>query len=573
MEQPRRRQPRALGTFLPVLQTIAQTEDIGLLPYRPTPVASVLSGIARALLPLAMVRQARALEQERQRQQRLAELAPIIAQYPAGQVPEQLWREYTQLAGVEAPPPPEPPEAALRRRLMELEVTRAERFLPYEEEQMKLGIQQIQQGLVKGELDIETAQERLRQMREEWDFVRQFRGLELERLRAENRPLREVAPELVQRLPDRLKGLADLPAWQVAMLNQSGILGLMVDEFVLPASQFLTESQKRWLQERGINPDQISFGTLVKVMPDVFRATRTVKEAFGDRWQRVVQQYPFVEAMGDLPATPEIIFSLHDLYIKDEQSRKQTARQLYDDVLRRLSEAQQKGAPASLVGAWIAQHNILARELGLPEISPQEAQQIIGTAATLYDINVKKQSLSLVKTQVDIQKGIVSMRTMEANAAANQARTNAYIANVANLIQHRQVQEAQKAQEQAWKQMTGMHQMVEQRLQRIMQTGQPVTIQWQGQTYHATFVKGLGWQLRRPDGTVIPAHQVNQTALSQLIRQRLRDEVMVELYPPPSQQLRQPQRPAPQTPAQRIQQGKSTQQPTQRPRVIGVRRE
>jgi hypothetical protein len=411
-------------------------------------------------------------------------------------------------------------------------------------------------------------------MREEWDFVRQFRGLELERLRAENRPLREVAPELVQRLPDRLKGLADLPAWQVAMLNQSGILGLMADEFVLPASQFLTDSQKRWLQERGINPDQISFGTLVKVMPDVFRATKTVKETFGDRWQQVVKQYPFVEAMGDLPATPEIIFSIHDLYYKDEQSRKETARQLFDDVLRRLSEAQQKGAPASLVGAWIAQHNILARELGLPEISPQEAQQVIGTAATLYDINVKKQGLSLTKTQVDIQKGIVSMRTMEANAAANQARTRAYIANVASQIQHRQVQEAQKAQEQAWKQLTGVQQMVEQRLQRIMKMGQPVTIQWQGQTYHATFNPKVGWELKRPDGSVVPMGQVNQTVVESLVRQKIRDEILSEIAPP-SQRLQRPQRPAPQTsetPAQRLQ-GRQPQQQTQRPKVIGVRRE
>jgi hypothetical protein len=306
-------------------------------------------------------------------------------------------------------------------------------------------------------------------------------------------------------------------------------------------------------------------------MPDVFRATKTVKETFGDRWQQVVRQFPFVEAMGDLPATPEIIFSLHDLYIKDEQSRRQTARQLYDDILRRLSEAQQKGAPPSLVGTWIAQHNILARELGLPEISPQEAQQIIGTAATLYDINVKKQGLSLVKTQVDIQKGIVSMRTMEANAAANQARTNAYIANVASQIQHRQVQEAQKAQEQAWKQWKDVNQMVEQRLQRHQQTGEPVTIQWQGQTYHATFVRGLGWQLKRPDGTVIPANQINQTVLSQLVRQRIRDEVLSQIMPPPSQQIQRPQRPAPQTPAQRIQQGR--QQRQQRPAVVGVRRE
>jgi hypothetical protein len=101
MEQPRGRQRRALGTMLPVLQNIAQMEDIGLLPYQPNPLAALLSGVARALMPIAMVRQARALEQEQQRQQRLAELAPIIAQYPPGQVPEQLWREYTQLAGVD----------------------------------------------------------------------------------------------------------------------------------------------------------------------------------------------------------------------------------------------------------------------------------------------------------------------------------------------------------------------------------------------------------------------------------------------------------------------------------------
>jgi hypothetical protein len=571
MEQTRRRQPRALGTFLPVLQHISQTEDIGLLPYRPTPLASVLSGIARALLPLAMVRQARALEQERQRQQRLAELAPIIAQYPAGQVPEQLWREYTQLAGVEVPPPPEPPEAALRRRLLELEVTRAERFLPYEEEQMKLGIQQIQQGLVKGELDIETAQERLRQMREEWDFVRQFRGLELERLRAENRPLREVAPELVQRLPDRLKGLADLPAWQVAMLNQAGILGLITDEFLQPASVLLSESQREKLRAQGIDPDRVSLGTMFKVMPDYFRATKTVKEAFGDRWGEIVRQDPALELLSDLPATPEILFSLFDLRIKDEQLRKQTARQLYDDILRQLSKAQTDGAPPEVVGDLIYRHNLLAQELGLPIIGDEQAKQIISSAVAIWTLKVRKETLSTTKLQVDIQKGLVAMKKMEADAANNYARTRAYVANVLSQIQHRQATEARLAQKQAFEQAIAIPRLVEQRLQRIMKMEQPVTIQWQGQTYHATFDPQVGWKLKRPDGTVIPAHQINQAVVESLIRQKIRDEILSEIAPP-SQRLQRPQTSAPQTPAQRLQ-GRQPQQQLQRPRVVGVRRE
>jgi hypothetical protein len=568
MEQTRRRQPRALGTFLPVLQHISQTEDIGLLPYRPTPLASVLSGIARALLPLAMVRQARALEQERQRQQRLAELAPIIAQYPAGQVPEQLWREYTQLAGVEAPPPPEPPEAALRRRLLELEVTRAERFLPYEEEQMKLGIQQIQQGLVKGELDIETAQERLRQMREDWDFVRQFRGLELERLRAENRPLREIAPDLVQRLPKGLRGLADIPMWQLALLNQTGILGIMTDEFFQPASVLLSESQREKLRAQGIDPDEVRLGIALKVMPDVFRATKTVKEAFGNRWNEIIKQDPALELLSDLPATPEILFSLFDLRIKDEQLRKQTARQLYDDILRQLSKAQTDGASPEAIGDLIYRHNLLAQELGLPIIGDEQAKQIISSAVAIWTLKVRKEALNTTKLQVDIQKGLVAMKKMEADAVNNYARTRAYVANVLSQIQHRQATEARLAQKQA----IAIPQLVEQRLQRIMRMEQPVTIQWQGQTFHAKFNPKVGWQLERPDGTVIPPRQVNQTIVESLIRQKIRDEILFEIAPP-SQQLQRPQRPAPQTPAQRIQQRKSSQQPTQRPRVIGVRRE
>jgi hypothetical protein len=523
-------------------------------------------------MPLAMVRQARALEQERQRQQRLAELAPIIAQYPAGQVPEQLWREYTQLAGVEAPPPPEPPEAALRRRLLELEVTRAERFLPYEEEQMRLGIQQIQQGLVKGELDIETAQERLRQMREEWDFVRQFRGLELERLRAENRPLREVAPDLVQRLPRGLRGLADIPMWQLALLNQTGILGIMTDEFLQPASVLLSESQREKLRAQGIDPDEVMLGIVLKVMPDYFRATKTVKEAFGDRWGEIVRQDPALELLSDLPATPEILFSLFDLRIKDEQLRKQTARQLYDDILRQLSKAQTDGAPPEVVGDLIYRHNQLARELDLPIISDEQAKQIISSAVAIWMLKVRKETLSTTKLQVDIQKGLVATKVMEANAANNYARTRAYVANVLSQIQHRQATEARLAQKQAFEQAIAIPQLVEQRLQRIMKMEQPVTIQWQGQTYHATFNPQVGWKLKRPDGTVIPAHQINQAVVESLIRQKIRDEILAEIAPP-SQRLQRPQRPAPQTPAQRIQQGKSTQQPTQRPRVIEVRRE
>jgi hypothetical protein len=571
MEQPRRRQPRALGTFLPVLQSIAQTEDIGLLPYRPTPLASVLSGIARALLPLAMVRQARALEQERQRQQRLAELAPIIAQYPAGQVPEQLWREYTQLAGVEAPPPPEPPEAALRRRALELEVTRAERFLPYEEEQMKLGIQQIQQGLVKGELDIETAQERLRQMREEWDFVRQFRGLELERLRAENRPLSEVAPDLVQRLPKGLRGLANLPMWQLALLNQTGILGIMTDEFLQPASVLLSESQREKLRAQGIDPDEVRLGIALKVMPDYFRATKTVKEAFGDQWSEIVKQDPALELLSDLPATPEIMFSLFDLRIKDEQLRKQTARQLYDDILRQLSKALTDGATPEVVGDLIYRHNQLARELDLPVISDEQAKQIISSAVAIWTLKVRKETLSTTKLQVDIQKGLVAMKKMEADAANNYARTRAYVANVLSQIQHRQATEARLAQKQAFEQAIAIPRLVEQRLQRIMRMEQPVTIQWQGQTFHAKFNPKVGWQLERPDGTVIPLRQVNQAVVESLIKQKIRDEILSEIAPQ-SQRLQRPQTSAPQTPAQRLQ-GRQTQQQPQRPRVVGVRRE
>jgi hypothetical protein len=519
-----------------------------------------------------MVRQARALEQERQRQQRLAELAPIIAQYPAGQVPEQLWREYTQLAGVEAPPPPEPPEAALRRRALELEVTRAERFLPYEEEQMKLGIQQIQQGLVKGELDIETAQERLRQMREDWDFVRQFRGLELEWLRAETRPLREIAPDLVQRLPKGLRGLADIPMWQLALLNQTGILGIMTDEFLQPASVLLSESQREKLRAQGIDPDEVGLGIALKVMPDYFRATKTVKEAFGNRWNEIIRQDPALELLSDLPATPEIMFSLFDLRIKDEQLRKQTARQLYDDILRQLSKALTDGATPEVVGDLIYRHNQLSRELGLPIISGEQEKQIISSAAAVWTLKVRKEALNTTKLQVDIQKGLVTVKKIEADAANNYARTRAYVANILSLIQHRQATEARLAQKQAFEQAIAIPQLVEQRLQRIMKMEQPVAIQWQGQTYHAKFNPKVGWQLERPDGTVIPANQINQTVVESLIRQKIRDEILSEIAPP-SQQLQRPQRPAPQTPAQRIQQGKSSQQSTQRPRVIGVRRE
>ena len=569
MEQPRRRQ-RALGTMLPVLQNIAQMDEIGLLPYQPNPLATLLSGVARALMPLAMVRQARALEEERQRQQRLAELGTIISQYPPGQVPPEVWREYTQLAGVEAPPPPEPPEAALRREALQLEIERTRRLMPYEEQQMQLGIQQIQQQLQRGEIDMETARERLRQMREEFEFTRRLNEIQLERLQFENRPLREVVPDIEQRLPERLRGIGNIPVWQLQLLNQSGVLGMLADEFSLPASQFLTEQQKRWLQERGVNPDQISFGTALKVFPDLFRATRTVRETFGDRWSSLVQQYPFLEAIGDLPATPEVVFSLYDVHIKDEQLRRSTARQLYDDVLRRISEAQSKGAPPQLVGAWIATHNQLARELGLPEISPQEAQQIISAAATLYNINVKKEVFSLAKIQTDIQKGLVSMQTMQANAAANQARARAYIANVVSQIQAREAAAGRAEQQRALQ----LSQEVERRLQNIIKQRIPVTIRWQGQPVTVQFTP-MGWQIRTPDGSVLPVRPEMQDFVTQQVRLNLQTQLLSEIAPP-SQQIQRPQRSSsqsPQTPAQRIQQRGAGQTQQRRQTVVGVTRE
>jgi hypothetical protein len=359
--------------------------------------------------------------------------------------------------------------------------------------------------------------------------------------------------------------------WQLALLNQTGILGIMTDEFLQPASVLLSESQREKLRAQGIDPDEVMLGIALKVMPDVFRATKTVKEAFGDRWGEIVRQDPALELLSDLPATPEIMFSLFDLRIKDEQLRKQTARQLYDDILRQLSKALTDGATPEVIGDLIYRHNQLAQELGLPIISGEQEKQIISTAAAVWTLKVRKEALNTTKLQVDIQKGLVTVKKMEADAANNYARTRAYVANVLSQIQHRQATEARLAQKQAFEQAIAIPQLVEQRLQRIMKMEQPVTIQWQGQTYHATFNPQVGWKLKRPDGTVIPAHQINQTVIESLVRQKIRDEILSEIASP-SQRLQRPQTPAPQTPAQRLH-GRRPQQQLQRPRVVGVRRE
>jgi hypothetical protein len=359
--------------------------------------------------------------------------------------------------------------------------------------------------------------------------------------------------------------------WQLALLNQTGILGIMADDFLQPASVLLSESQREKLWAQGIDPDEVRLGTMFKVMPDYFRATKTVKEAFGDRWSEIVKQDPAIELLSDLPATPEIMFSLFDLRIKDEQLRKQTARQLYDDILRQLSKALTDGATPEAVGDLIYRHNLLAQELGLPIISDEQAKQIISSAVAVWTLKVRKEALNTTKLQVDIQKGLATVKKMEADAANNYARTRVYVANVLSQIQHRQATEARLAQKQAFEQAIAIPRLVEQRLQRIMRMEQPVTIQWQGQTFHAKFNPKTGWQLERPDGTVIPTRQVNQTVVESLVRQKIRDEILSEIAPP-SQRLQRPQTSAPQTPAQRLQ-GRQTQQQTQRPRVIGVRRE
>lgn len=565
------RQRQGLGTYLfPVMQNIAQMEDVGLLPYQPTPLATLLSGIARGLLPIAMVRQARQLEQERRRQQRLQELERAITQYPAGQVPQPLWQEFVQLAGLpsETPPPPEDPLRQLQREALELDITRARRFMPYEEQQYQLGIQQLQQQLRRGEIDIETAQERLQQLREEREYVNRFRQLDWERAQFETRTLEEVNPELANQLPERLRGLAKVPMWQLAMLNQSGFLGLLTDEFMQPAGQFLSEGVKERLKGQGIDPDRISLGAALKLFPDAFRATRTVRESFWTNWEQLIKQFPFIEGLGDLPATPEIMFSIHDLFIKDEAARRQAARQLFEDVSRDISNAIKNGAPPELIGSKIATHNRLARELGLPEIGDDEARQIIETATVLWNLNVKKQALSVDKLQTDIAKGIVAMRATAANAEANQARARAYIANVASQIQQRGLIGQLAVARETRLQTEAIEKQVNQRWNNEVLKGVAMNINFQGRPITVRFTPLVGWQLLTSEGWQPIRPEMHET-ISQAVRQKLRAEVAGQLLPPPppSQQIQPPRR-TQQQPSQR-----RTQTQQQRQAVVGVRRE
>ncbi len=543
----------------PVMRNLADLQEIGLLPYRPSPFAGLLSGLVQALQPLAAVREARRQEEEEQRQRRLAELLTTMQQYPPGQIPPELWEEYQRVArlptGVQ--PPPEDPEAALRRRLLGVQVAREElglqrerEFLPFERKDWELTLQEKGQRVRLREISIEQAAADLREFLETAPIRRRILEAtanlkELESRDAQaalemgERPLREVLGIPDEQVPPHLRSFLDMPLRAVRLLRSDAgeLLTWMLDPLEQPASTVLPAEVVESWKKRGVDLTKIPIRDLKTIAPDLLRAPRTVREVMGERWTELTRQYPYLEALADSPATPELILSLHDVFVKDEATKQQIARQLIDDYDRRINEGAAKGAPPALMGMWIGSRNALARELKLPEIDSQTAERLIASATVVWQLNVQKQALDVAKVGVQIQQARTAMVVSAGRFQLDKARTQAYLENVAS---QRAVRQTEAAVDIA----KTIVQLTQRDLDSIKQRGGalsintpmgPAAVRWN------TFLRR--WEVQTPQGIWMEAEQAKT---EELVRQHLLRQNQALLMPPPppspAQRLRSPQR-------------------------------
>lgn len=589
----------------PVMRNLADLQEIGLLPYRPSPFAGLLSGLAQALQPLAAVREARRQEEEEQRQQRLAELSALARFYPEGQIPQPLWEQVRQVARLPegVPPPPVAPETELQRRLLGLRVGREEfglererRFLPLEEKDWQLTLDLKAHQIRRGEIDIEQARAEL----QEYLATRPFRlrlyeatanlkDLEVRDAQAAleigQRPLREVLGITEEQVPPHLRPFLNLPLSTVRQLRSDTgeLLAWLMDPLEQPASTVLpAEAVERW-KKRGIDLTKIPLRDLKVVAPDILRAPYTLREVMGDQWEQWRQQYPLLEALADMPATPELVLSVHDVITKDQNAKKAVARQLIDDYDRRINEAASKGALAELVAVWIGSRNVLAREIGVPEIDPQTAQRLLSSAAILFQINVLKQTLNIQKLQTDIQRGQVTIAATMERLQLERAKTGAYLQNIQSQMSYRAGQFGLAVAREQRLTTEAIDKAVQQELANLKRLGGALTINTPRGPLQVRWTKplrreGTGqemaigaigqWEVYMPQRGWVPAD--NQARVEDAVRQHLwqQKQALFAPPPPPAQQLRQRSR---SQPSARPQQSRQIAAPTpsqRRPQLI-----
>ncbi|MCS7186145.1 MAG: hypothetical protein RMK89_04225 [Armatimonadota bacterium] len=456
-----------------VLQNLADLEQLGLLPYRPSPFAAILSGLARGLLPLAQVREARRLEEEEKRRERAQALGQLLPMYEPG-TPEaqRAFEVYREVAGLPAtiPAPPPDPERQLRLAQARVGILAQVANLPPEHYQVArqitsaVGIELPETPPVDPEAQmrfINTMMTTLRQtppqlrpaiaqtlqaIGQRWnvplpDDLLTMTETEQERMEREytsaqialakaqartaedqSRPLKDVLPEDVQGIVKQRYGESwlNLPLYMAEPMVTQLVKEVSVGD-LQPATQVLPPSAINWLKtEMKLTEEQIARLTVADIknrFPQLLLGSGTVAEMFGNEWMNIVRQHPFLAPLGRMWATPEVVAqvigAIGDIYANAQN----LTRQYLLNVQKQLEDAVTRGASPEYIGYLIGVYNGLAPQAGLQLIDDERARRMMEQAGKLLNISVAELQLRMQKILFDMKATAERLQISRAQAA------------------------------------------------------------------------------------------------------------------------------------------------------------
>jgi len=476
--------------YLPLTPTVARNlgdlEELGLLPYRPSPIGALFTGLARALLPWAQAREMRRLEEEERRKERAERLARLLPLYPTGTPEfEQAFREYQQLEGLPTiPPPPQRPEeqlaiAANRLGILSQMAKLPPEFYPVARELAKgaglnlpetpptdpntqfqfvteffklvkdmppsfrpLATRMVRDIAQRHNINIpeefltmtETPEEQ--RERELIETEIRLKKLQTQTIEEQRKPLREVLSEPARNfIASRYPQLLDLPLY-MAEPAIGGLVKDIVAGDLQPARDVLSESAINWLKENlKFTDEQINRLTVADIknrFPHLLLGTGTIAEMFGDEWANIVRQLPYLAPFGKMWATPDLVAQVVGAAMDFSMKSLDVTRAYLLNVQKQLDDAVTKGASPEWVGHLIGIYNGLAPTVDLAPITEQQARAMIERAANML-------KLTEMEKQMRIQQALT-------NIEATRQRVQISAFNAAETARHHRVLEGLRAQ-------------------------------------------------------------------------------------------------------------------------------
>lgn len=462
--------------YLPLTPTVARNlgdlEELGLLPYRPSPIGALFTGLARALLPWAQAREMRRLEEEERKRERTERLGALLPLYPAGtEAARQVFEAYKESAGLPptVPPPPEEPERALNLARSRIGIMSQILQMPPEvypaarELALSVGInlpetpptdpssqlQFVQNAMVilrETPPNFRPAMAQLMQrMGQKWgvqlpsDLLSmtetpeeqrerelieteiRLKKLQLQTAEEQRKPLREVLSEPARNfIASRYPQLLDLPLY----MAEPAIGGLVKDIAtgdLQPARDVLSESAINWLKENlKFTDEQINRLTVADIknrFPHLLLGTGTIAEMFGDEWANIVRQLPYLAPFGKMWATPDLVAQVVGAAMDFSMKSLDVTRAYLLNVQKQLDDAVTKGASPEWVGHLIGIYNGLAPTVGLAPISEQQARTMIERAANMLKLTEMEKQMRITQALTNIEATRQRVQISAFNAA------------------------------------------------------------------------------------------------------------------------------------------------------------